>query len=242
MNPERHTTMGAENRKHLRAPLLATAVLHEGPRPIGSFRVVNASAGGLLLVGAPPAGRDRVGVLLRLPGDRLVRCEATIVREEVQSGRPVFAVAFSELRADQERLIDEAVTLALDEARTASVLLLVDDIDLTQALRDAIARLGYRSFPVASLREVIHALERPNNFSLALVDDALSRQAGGSAAKEVLDHLAARHPAIRRVLLVDAGGEARQGQELLPKPWTESRLAQTLAASPTVKVSLLPDI
>jgi ActR/RegA family two-component response regulator len=243
--------MTAESRKHARAPLLATAVLHKGTRPIGSFRVVNASAGGLLLAGEAPAGTDQVEVLLRLPADRFIRGQAAVVRTEVQNGRPAFALAFSGLRADQERLIQDAVLTALDEARTAAVLILEDDLDVTQALREAVARLGYRSFPVASFLELVHTLERPNSFCVAFVADALCRRAGAWAnGSEVLEYLAAQHSEMRRVLIIDhselaqlegENGHPDSVHEILTKPWTESRLAHALGCSPTLKVNTLPD-
>jgi hypothetical protein len=242
--------MGAENRKYPRAPLLATAVLHKGTRPIGSFRVVNASAGGLLLAGQAPEGMDRVEVLLRLPLDRLVRGEAVVVRQEVQNGRPAFALSFPGLRPDQERVIQEAVLAAFEESRTAAILVLEEDVELSQALREAIGRFGYRSFPVASVLELVHALERPNSFRMAFVEERLSCRAGGWAnGSEVLDYLAAQHSDVQRVLMVD-GADPQFRQESLPqdrvhhvlvKPWTDSKLAGTLGYSPTVEVKTLPD-
>jgi hypothetical protein len=244
--------MSAESRKHPRAPLLATAVLHEGPRAIGTFRVINASAGGLLLAGEAPAQLERVEVLLRLPADRLVRAQALIVRRETQKGRQAFALAFSAMTGVQEGLIQHAVAAALEEARTAGVLILEDDLDVTQALREGLARFGWRSFPVTSFLELAHALERPNNFCIAFVARRFSGPAGGWAdGPEVLGYLAAQCPDIRRVLMVDQGDLADFEQrgarpedlvhDILPKPWTDSRLGDALGGCPTVKVELLPD-
>jgi hypothetical protein len=130
-------------------------------------------------------------VLLRLPADRFIRGRALIVRREVQKGRSAFALAFSGLRADQEQAIQEAVAAALDEARTAAVLILDDDIDLTQALRDSMSSFGYRSFPVASFLELVHALGRPNSVCIAFVADRLSRPVDGWAeGSQVLEYLA----------------------------------------------------
>jgi hypothetical protein len=244
--------MSAESRKHPRAPLLATAVLHEGPRAIGTFRVINASAGGLLLAGEAPAELARVEVLLRLPGDRIVRGQAAIVRRETQKGRPAFALAFSGVSSVQEGLIQHAVAAALEEARTAGVVILEDDLDVTQALRDGLARFGWRSFPVTSFLELAHALERPNNFCIAFVAHRFSGRAGGWAdGPEVLGYLATQCPEIRRVLMVDEGDLAEFQQrgscpedlthEILPKPWTDSRLGDALGGCPTVKVPLIPE-
>ena len=89
-----------EKRRHSRAPLLATAVLYERGEAIGSFRVINASAGGALLEGQPPPGASRVNVAIRLSAKRSVRGDAVVSRGTASAGRDAFAVSFVRLSAD----------------------------------------------------------------------------------------------------------------------------------------------
>lgn len=240
--------MGAEKRRFPRAPLLASAVLHKGPQPIGNFRVINASAGGLLLAGRVPDGLDdQVEIVVRLPADRIVRGKGTVVRVEVHGGRPAFAVSFVDLRSDQESILREAVVAAIEESRTASVLVLDGDLEASCALRESIRRIGYQSFAVASFLEFVHALQYPNNFSSALVDAQLPGPGSGWAdGPEILEYLAHHHPGVRRVLMVGnvdppppEGARNAAAPEwshyVLPKPCTDSALARALERSPAVE-------
>jgi hypothetical protein len=69
-----------ERRCHPRAPLLATAVLVADDRALGSYKVINASAGGLLLAGEPPAEATSFTVLFRLPAGQSVRATGILSR------------------------------------------------------------------------------------------------------------------------------------------------------------------
>jgi CheY-like chemotaxis protein len=237
--------MESERRIHPRAPLLATAVLRdaESGEPIGGFRVVNASAGGLLLEGQPP-DLERFEVLLRLSAERAVRAQAVVVPGEKARpgafGLSAFRVSFVALNPDQEDAIHDAVLSVLEEACVASVLIVDGNVEMCHALRMTLDRMGRRALAVATPLEVVHALEQPNKVCLALVDVALAAGGAASAAgQEVLGYLAESHPAVRRVVMASglqpwqldlARGALFPGVHgVLLKPWSDETLSRLLA-------------
>ena len=81
----------------------AVAVLLEGQRLLGNHRVLNLSSGGALLVGRAPHGANQqLGVLLRMSTGKVVKTQATIVREESVEDSSVFAIEFAELPAEDD--------------------------------------------------------------------------------------------------------------------------------------------
>lgn len=223
-----------ERRTHSRAPLLATAVLLKDGVPLGSFRVVNASATGLLLEGEAPPDIERVEVALGLP-ERPVSCEAVVVRTGSSLDSRVFALAFSGVVAEHQEAIKSAVESALEEARSASVLIVDRNVEVCRALRAAVGRLGRRAMAVGTPYEATQLLQQPNSFAVALVDVVLDQPRG----REVLAQLGEHHPSIRRVLmwgdLQAAHLElARRALGTYPvdavllKPWTDLTLAAAL--------------
>src|SRR5216117_613239 len=100
----------AERRRQRRAPLWATAILHLDRRDLGSFEIINLSAGGVLLSGDLPANLGApVSVQLRLPGAPAVRTEAALVRRDRTRQGSAFALCFTNLSAEDEEVVQGAV-------------------------------------------------------------------------------------------------------------------------------------
>jgi CheY-like chemotaxis protein len=228
---------GGERRRHPRAPIAASAVLLKGEQRLGSYRVINLSAGGLLLAGeAPPEGPETLRVSLRVGGDATLKAQVALLRQAHAHRAPSFALSFVDLDADAEDMIQNAVLEALEQATTASVLVVDDSPEICHALRLQLSRLGHRSYTVGTPLEAVDYLEQPNQVSVALVDLVLC----GSNGLDVLAYLAEQHPGVRRVLM---SGRAQPGQlelarhslfkfsahDVLAKPWTDGALTRAIA-------------
>jgi len=188
---------GEERRKHPRAPLASSVVVHRGEERIGVYRVVNLSAGGLMVTGQPPLEvGTRVEIHLRV-GERTLRARAMVLREGQPGHGTARALAFRDLEPDAEDLIQSAVLRALEDARGASVLIVDDSAEICQALRTQLGRLGHRAVAVGTPLEAVNFLEQPNNVAVALVDLVL----GSSNGLDVLAYMAEQHPRVRRVLM-----------------------------------------
>jgi CheY-like chemotaxis protein len=234
--------MRAERRRHPRAPVLATAALFDGGRGLGEFRVINASAGGLLLEGERPA-KEKVGVELRLSRKRVVRTEAAVTRGPTLRLGQAFALSFVNLSPDDEDALQNAVLAVLEEARTASVLIIDGNLEICHALREAIGRMGSLAFGVGTPLEAVNVLEQPNSFQVALIDVGLAGGALGLATgREVLGYMADHHPRLRRVLMagnvppwqVELARKALlpySAHDVLAKPWSDSTLARALGGT-----------
>jgi CheY-like chemotaxis protein len=225
-----------ERRQHLRAALAASVVLTRNQERIGSFGIINLSAGGVLAAGEPPIKvGERLDALLHLSAGCEVRAEAVLTRCAQTRRGATFALSFPRISADAEDAIQDAVLAALEETRGASVLIVDDSTEICSALRMQLRRLGHRAFAVGTPLEAVHFLQQPNNIAVALVDLVL----GTSNGLDVLAYLADQHPKVRRVLM---SGRALPSQlelarhtvlpfsahEVLPKPWTESSLSRAV--------------
>jgi hypothetical protein len=228
--------VGKEKRKGPRGPVSATAVLLRGEQHLGSFRVLNLSAGGALLVGRPPdaPATEDLEVLVRLSTGRTVRAHATIVREDSVDEASVFALAFGKIAADDLDAIHNVVLTALEDAREATALVVAGAPEAWHLLRRELSGLGYASFVVSTREDALRFVDAPNLLTVALVDLALDR----SEVDDVLTTLAARHPHIRRIVMATPPKSPRHGatppaapplaHDVLANPWTRESLGRVL--------------
>ncbi|MBW2459873.1 MAG: PilZ domain-containing protein [Deltaproteobacteria bacterium] len=95
-----------------RAQALGRAVVFDGPAA-NEYRVENLSAGGALLAGVPvPAVGTRLQMVLRVGSIPSEVIEARVTYQ-VGNARPGFAVAFVELDASLQDLIQDVVLAAM---------------------------------------------------------------------------------------------------------------------------------
>jgi CheY-like chemotaxis protein len=220
-----------EKRKAARGDVSATVVLLEGDQPLGNFRVLNLSAGGALLVGRAPRQRPaEFDVLVRLSTGRTVRAAGVIVREESVDESSVFAIEFVRLaRADREE-IDSLLLTAIEDERDPTALVVVAESELRQLLRRQLKGLGHPSFGVSSAEDAITFLASPNVVKVALIDLSLDAE----LADKVLNHLAKKHPKIRRIVMNAQGTPPAKpatkahplAQQVIDTPWTRESLAR----------------
>jgi hypothetical protein len=226
--------MGAERRRSVRVPFLATVALLRDKQYIGTFRVLNISAGGVLVAGQLPEGRsEKLEVLLQLPSGRPLRVEATVAREATGAEAPAFALQLVRVSPGAEDLIHSAVVTALQEARAAAVLMVSHSLELCVALRRELRSVGQLSFAVGSPLEAVHFFTQPSSVGAVLVDAAM----GASARDDVLAYLADEHPRVLRVVVSaeeslpvsgNLPGDSSLAQEVLLKPWTREATIRAL--------------
>jgi hypothetical protein len=229
--------MSRDRRRHVRAPLLAHVMLFQEQRCLGSFRVLNVSAGGVLLAGQSPALVSRkVTAIVELPGARPLRAEAVIARNlaldaglaawspssrrtgqyEDDPREIAFALAFTRISASGQDALQDAVLTTLEEAGAATVLVATESVGCGLALKRDLDRLGRPSFCVNSAMEAARFFELQNTVSIAVVDEAFA----ADAVTGVLRHLAEEQPRVLRVLLSGQDSTLHpQAEELLSTSW-----------------------
>jgi hypothetical protein len=220
-----------ENRRSPRGQVSATVVLLADGRQLGSFRVLNLSGGGALLVGRAPAQRPaHLGVLVRLSTGRTVRAEALVVREETSNESSVFAIEFAELSPEDRTAIDNVVLTAVEDEREPTVLVVAGGAE-GRPLRRQLGAIGQPSFAVSTREDAVRFLEAPNAVAVAIVDLGL-----GADAPAVLSYLADQHPKIRRVVITEGAATkpgTGQGEGLahatVTSPWTRDSLARAIS-------------
>jgi CheY-like chemotaxis protein len=211
-------------------------VLLRAEESLGSFRVINASVGGLLLGGTTPGPLGtQVEVVLRLGAERPLRTKAVVCREQASRDGTAFAISFLDLSAQDEAQIQSAVDSFLERVRAASVLVVDDSREVGQALSLELAKLGQSAHAVQTPLEAVCLLEERNQVAVAIVDLVLGAEHG----LDLIAYLADRHPRVRRVLM---SGHAHPAQlalsrhsaarsaphEILAKPWTHQTLARAV--------------
>ena len=190
--------LGSGQRRFPRALLSGTAYLTDAGVPLGVFRIIDLSASGVLLRGATCAlPRRPVEVLLQLSDDRQFRAEGVIVRRHRALSGDAFAVRFSDLGADVEDAIQDAVLEALETIQTASVLIVDDNPVGCGALRARLGALGHRSTVVQTPLDVVEFLAQPNEVEAVLVELML----GHGSGTDVMAFLAQSYPHLTRVLM-----------------------------------------
>jgi hypothetical protein len=231
---KRKRAAGRDKRRSPRGPVSATVVLLERGKRLGSYRVLNLSAGGALLVGRPPSPARELEVLVRLSTGRTVQASATIARQEGADEAAVFAVAFSQVPPADRAVIGEVVLTALEDASDATALIVVAASETGHLLRRELTRLGHPSFVVHAREDALRFLQTPNVLHLALVDLSLAP----ADARYILSTLAENYPHVRRVALARPSRAARGtrprahplAQSTLPSPWTRDSLARAVRA------------
>jgi hypothetical protein len=215
-------------------------VLLDKGHQLGSYRVLNLSTVGALLVGRPPLVETQpLEVLVRLSTGRTVRANAAIVREDSVDSAAVFAISFTAVAPPDHEVISHVVLTALEDARDATALIVAAAPEAWHLLKRELDGLGHASFVVSTREDAVTFLEAPNVLTVALVDVALNEDAFA-----VMTLLADKHPKIRRVLMSTATKTGKTvksrlmalhdlAQGVLPTRWTHETLAQALTPAST---------
>ncbi len=221
------------------APAATARISTAGGHPVGHYKVDNLSAGGALLVGAPPVPvGSYVSIELRLPARLPVKVAAVVVRhEEDTDGGAAFAVLFHRVPSDVEDMIQQAGVEALEKERRERIPVLLslgEPAGGRYAVERAAAEMGRQLVCVPTPLDALRCLEDPHaHIEAALV----GLEFGRSPASEILRFLADHFPEVRRIFLVDADTgavvlqevrAARIADAILLAPWNRAQLEEAV--------------
>ena len=223
--------MSRDRRRHVRAPLLAHVMLFQAQRCFGSYRVLNLSAGGLLVAGRPPrVDKGKLSLILELPGTRLLRAEAVLARTLGRKSQLVtpapadaaaFAVSFTRISASGQDAIQDTVLGTLEEAQRANVLIATAKVGDGLALKRALERIGHPAFCVTAAAEALRFFELRNGVSIVLAEESFATD----SSTHMFARLADRQPHVLRVMLSAKDTTLHpQAEEVLALPWQEDDL------------------
>lgn len=230
-----------DRRRHARSELMATAVVFSARKLHGTYLVQDLSAGGACLLGQlDVTPGSKLSLLLQFPGKTSFSVEAIVIRHDALGPmRERTAVNFTQIPADQEDTIHEAILAALERERArlgATILVIAPHDQSRRALERDLRALGHEAVTVATPLEAIAWLERPGNrIGIVLVDVS----SGAPLGLDVLDFLGEHHPRIERVVMgdelrpfrLDLALRSGRAHRVLHKPWDQERLAE--AVGPT---------
>jgi CheY-like chemotaxis protein len=228
-----------ERRLFARARVGATATAWVRGLCKGSYIVENLSWGGTYLSGGPAIRQgEAVKLILELPRGP-IEVRGLVLRSEAQARDAAIAVRFD----DPSRRVRDAIGAAVGEAleraaRDSSVrpeptVLVIDD---SMLVREALTRdlrcFGWEAACFSTPLDALTFLDRPES----CIRVAIIEHAGPSSARDLLSFLADEKPAIRRVLMSEAGrrlpedleGPAAGVDAVLAKPWDRETLARTM--------------
>jgi CheY-like chemotaxis protein len=232
-----------ERRLFARARVVATATLWVRGLCKGSYIIENLSWGGTYLSGGPAVREgDEVKLVLALPRGP-VEVHGRVLRSEALARDAALAVTFHEPTRAARAAIAAAVGEALERAaedssvRPEPTVLVVDDSLLVrEALTRDLRCFGWEVACFSTPLDALTFLDRPESrISVVFIDHA-----GPSRARDLLAFLADERPAIRRVLMSEAGqpvaadlaAPGAEAHAVLPKPWDHDMLARTMPAAP----------
>ena len=176
---------------------VGTAVVMRAGSERAEFAIRDLSATGMRLVGnARLVEGERVRVTFSVEGAE-VAVDAVVARTEPQ--RAQVALELPNVPPPAAAVIARAIAAMRQRAASASsVLVCHPDAETRAALERDILRLGRKATLFATVDEARAALDAPTAaFSAVLIAAGLP----GDAVRELVDHLTARHPNVRRVML-----------------------------------------
>jgi PilZ domain len=219
-----------EKRKFPRAPVLGDVVVIKHDQEVGAFRIVNLSAGGVLVAGDPPvAVGERLELILDLADIEPLRFAATVVRRS--PGAAAFAIHHA--AESEELFLQRFAAGVLERSAQATALVADDSVATCRRLSAHLRLLGHLALAIRTPFDAVRTLSGPNRVAMALVGLA----ADPMETLELMTFLAHEHPSVRRVLMVDGEGDfaaeppsssSALAQGVLFKPWTPPVLARVL--------------
>lgn len=230
----------ADRRRNPRLRLACPVeVLEPSTHWAGTVR--NISLGGALIEpagGSLPRGDFRVAIIFSHTYQVLLRAQVIAVRPGDGEKRLV-AVAFIELDPKERAVLGLTLRAGVKlSMRTWGPAVLVVDASegIRSSLREVLNSLGARATGVATPLEAIARITH----AAPPVDAAfLGVPAGSASGQDLLQFLAAQHPAVRTIALVNnrqdappgtPGSEADRSPATLARPWTAARLALAIAS------------
>lgn len=228
-----------ERRRFPRARVAGTAIALVGGRYVGSYLVRNLSAGGAYLVGDNNLAIGQVVQVLLRVGEQLQSLDAEVVRRErLPSDEQSFAMAFRNLSADVEDLLQNLALLAIEGAKVKkeAILLLGSLSRVPFDIEGDVRSLGYEVVAAVTPLDVISLLSSNTHRIVAVVvgcDLARADLLG------FLSFMKDAYPQIRRVVLpgvprptqLERAIASGVVQAVLGQPWDSDSLSEALHPS-----------
>lgn len=225
---------GNDRRKSFRVSLPATAFLWRNGHFAGGYPVSDISLGGCALSRGPFCDLgQRFDATLQLRDQAetgAITCQVSVVRR----GADRVGLRFVNGERIEDRVHDLVVrSLEQQQAEGAQVLLVNPRPERMGPVMRALELSGHRVHLACTPLEAVWALEhQAEQLGVAVV----SLRLGSDVARELLRHLADRHPSIRRVLLTEDDrrrpAAPHYADAILRGPLVEENVMTLLSASP----------
>ena len=204
MTDRRRSDSGSDRRRHFRAQVAASAVVHASRIALRG-RVVDLSLGGVRVRRADddvpcPAFGTPAMIELELGKVGWVAQDGWIQRSTLDE----IVIAFDRLAPQIEDLIEEEVLAAIEAHRRPRMVVVDPSPErrsrVSQKLRDA----GCDSYEASTPLEAIDLVERPHNHITGIAVAETLTQTGGD---ELMDFFAETNPGIRLAMITETTGE-----------------------------------
>lgn len=204
MPDRRRAVSGSERRRHFRAEVAASAVVHASPIALRG-QVVDLSLGGVRVRRADddvPCPSYGTPVTLEVELDRAgwVTQAGWIQRSTIDE----VVIAFDRLAPHIEDLIEEEVLAALEAQRRPRMVVVDPAPERRQRMVQALREAGCDSYEAATPLEAIDLVGRPHNHITGIAVAEQLTQTGGD---ELMDFFAETNPGIRLAMIAEATGE-----------------------------------
>lgn len=192
-------TSRAERRRHYRAGLEASALVHAASIVLRG-RTVDLSLGGVRIrridESTPcPAVGSAAMIELEL-GRRWVAQDGRIVRAALDE----IVVQFAPLAAEVEDLIEDEVLAALEAAKRPRAIVVDPSAERRHHIAERLREAGCEPYEAATPLDAIGLLEQPRNHISGVAVAARLTQTGGD---ELCDFVAETNPGIKLALIAD---------------------------------------
>lgn len=210
MTERRRADSGSDRRRHFRAQVAASAVVHASRIALRG-RVVDLSLGGVRVRRADdavpcPAFGTPAMIELELGKIGWVAQDGWIQRSTIDE----IVIAFDKLAPQIEDLIEEEVLAAIEAHRRPRMVVVDPSPErrsrVSQKLRDA----GCDSYEASTPLEAIDLVERPHNHITGIAVAETLTQTGGD---ELMEFFAETNPGIRLAMITETGEHPRVSRE-----------------------------
>ena len=204
MTDRRRVDTGSERRRHFRAQVAASAVVHASRIALRG-RIVDLSLGGVRVRRSDddvpcPAFGTPVMIELELGTAGWVAQDGWIQRSTIDE----IVIAFDLLAPQIEDLIEEEVLASIEADRRPRMVIVDPEPERRSRMAAKLREAGCDSFEASTPLEAIDLVERPHNHITGI---AVAEQLTQTRSEELMDFFAETNPGIRLAVIAEATGE-----------------------------------
>ncbi len=204
MTERRRADTGSERRRHFRAQVAASCVVHASRIALRG-RVVDLSLGGVRVrrsdddVPCPSFGTPAM-IELELGKVGWVSQDGWIQRSTIDE----IVIAFDRLAPQIEDLIEEEVLASIEANRRPRMVVVDPAPERRSRMAAKLREAGCDSFEASTPLEAIDLVERPHNHITGI---AVAEQLTQTGSDELMDFFAETNPGIRLAMITESTGE-----------------------------------